>query len=440
MGNINWTSVHTSLQDMLASMYLDPVSAQRIVDEAGIDPKLIKFSSIAADNWYQIIREADSQEMLIMLVEKAIGEHKANETLKDLLKSLKEQASTIKVTPGERLVQQDEVDGINLPRVQKEGGYVIDEPPVNWIVEEITLNDLISKGLGASLDKIANRCQFADADLLDKRYILWVSSQSQLKIEYDPGTSLVNGRPTLWLMPETIPVALLKIIPLERNSNPPAFMRQSLEHNFVSQLTTFLQIANLKSSFVGTTKNTKRLRLTAEFDQKIENVNVDGKSNQSFIANHTLIGIQGFLRDYILILSYVSQATSNKAEIESQVALLQSLVDSFKLIKPTNLEEEERRSQQAGDQRYQKYVELNAKQLMTLQFNLLIAQWRELDWEKDESKQRLIKDVKRYMKAMEVFTSGDDQLAEYTGMFDELRNMSLGEMKAFFAPKDTPET
>ena len=89
MANITWTPTHTKLRDALAPMYLDKDSALRIAVESGIDPTLVKFSDNAANNWYQIIQEADAQGVLIPLVERAIGEHKTNETLKEVLDSLK---------------------------------------------------------------------------------------------------------------------------------------------------------------------------------------------------------------------------------------------------------------------------------------------------------------------------------------------------------------
>ena len=385
-----------------------------------------------------------------------------------------------RLKPGESITQQVKLDGRNLPRVQKEVGYIIDEPPADWITEELTDAEVFSKRLGGSPNKSAPP---------GKRDNLWISSQSQLKIEYDPGRSLINGRQTLSIVPEIYPVALLMIIPLERNSTPPAFMRQSFEQTFLTNIAIFLGLTNLKSSFASTIKNTNRLRLTAEFDQRFENAIVDGRPDQSFTINQTVICIQGFVRDYLLELCYVSQASSNKAEIESQVALLQSLVDSFQLINPTDLEESERQSQEVGNRLYQEFVEQNAKQILENQFNLLIEQWRELDWKKKESRQRVIQDTKRFKKAIEVFTGdklnakqiwenqfnllilqwieldwkkkksrqrviqdtkrfkkaievfteNDKSLAKVAGSLDEFEQMSFNEMKYVFISNDSQE-
>ena len=406
---MNWRSVHTRLRDTLSSIYLDKDSSVRVAVETGIDPRHVEFSDIAADNWFEIIQKADIAGMLIPLVERALGEHKTNETLKELLETLKAEAGSMgqDLNPGD-IVQ--EIEAINLPRVQEEGGYQIDEPPANWITEEMTLDELGSRSLRISLDESR---QVLNVFQSDKRNILRISFQSSLKIEYDPGISKVNSRWPILILSDVIPVAQLTIMPLERNSAPPAFIKQSLEHNFMIQVSGIMQVANLKSIITSMTKN-KRLRLTAEFDQKLENVIIDGRPDQSLVVNQTLIGIQGFVRDYLLALSYVSQATSNKAEIESNVALLKRLVDSFKLIKPSNLDEEERRLKEAGDKRYIQWIAINAKQSLGSQFNLLIKQWRELDCDKSESKKQVIEDIKRFKETITVFVP-EDLYADFTG-------------------------
>ena len=391
-----------------------------------MNPTSVTFSDKAINNWFEIIREAADQGLLVQLIERALAEYPKHEMLRELLVAFKSLGLTLK--PAETEIQQDEVEFINLPLVQKEGGYVIDEPPADWIVKELTLGELLSQGFGTDLSKGDSNIQFVDVDRFDKREILWVSSKARVQIEYDPGVSLINGRRTFVLVPQELPVVLLKIMPLERNSAPPAFLQQSFEHNFMAQLAGFLPHANLKSSFASTTKNTNRLRLTAELDQRIENVIVDGNPNQSLTTNQTLIGIQGLTRDYLLILSYISQATLNKAEIETQMAFLKKIVDSFKPIKPTNVEAEERQLLASGDKRYKKYIELKAGEAIRLQYGFLAKQWSELDWDKAESRERLIREVKRVQQAIKVFKV--EELNSLSQRLDEIANMAPSEIKA----------
>lgn len=326
----------------------------------------------------------------------------------------------LSLKPAEVEIHQDEVEGVNLPRIQRLGGYLIDEPPPNWIVNELTLEELLANKYGSLIIE-ASRDRFVDTDRFEKREILTVSSQARVTIEYSPGLSRVNGRNTLQLLTDELPVAGLIIMPLERNSTPPAFLGQSFEHVFLAHLSLFLQTSNLKSSYSSTTRNTNRLRLTAELDQRLENVAVNGTPGQSLSTNQTVIGIRGYARDYLLVLYYVSQATTNQVEIQEQIGLLQDLVGSFKIIKPTDVDAEERQFRVLGDTRYQKYVELNAPSTIWAQFGMLLSQWQELDWTKAESKERFITDLQRIHKAVEAFGIDDEGL---TSELEEFRKIS----------------
>jgi hypothetical protein len=333
-------------------------------------------------------------------------------------------------------MEQAEVEGINLPRVQKEGGYMIDEPLEDWIVQEFNLRELFIDRFGADLGKDGSASPFIDADRLEKRDILRVRSQAQLRLDYDPGVSLINGRPTLQFLPEQLPISQLIIIPQERQSVPPSFVRQSLEHIYLTNLTTYLPLANLKNIFASTTRNTNRHRLTAELDQKIEKVRVNGSPNHSLTTNQTVIGIQGYTRDYLLILSYISQATSNEGEIKKQITLLQSLVDSFRLIKPTNIEEEERRLSAAGDTRYSKYVELSARQMIMGQYNVLLEQWKGLRWDSADSSARVISDIKLIQKAIKMFPVQDEAIDMLSQTLEKINRMDPEEIRKLFVPGD----
>ena len=426
-----WTSIHTKLREELTRCYLDKADAQRIAAEAGLDLSSVKFGDNAANTWFAIIREADAQNRLIPLIARAIDEHKNNETLKKVLDTMRGSLGS-SVSPGEEYVQEAEVEGINPYRDQREGGYLIDEPPADWVVDDLTMRELLQSTLGTDLGRDDASNPFVEADRFDQRDILRVRSQTQLRIEYDPGNSLISGRPTLQFLPDQRPVAQLVIMPLERQSFPPSFVEQTLEHTFLTQLIPILPVANLDSLLVSTTRKTNRLRLTAELSQRINHVTVNGIPNQSLTANITMIGIQGYTRDYLLMLTYISQATLNKAGISNQTALLQFLVDSFKLIKPANREEQERQLRAAGDKRYNKYVELIAGSLITFQFNLLREQWKGLDWDIADSSRRVVSDSKLIQKAIKAFPFQAQEIDSLSQWLEEIDQMTPEEIRGLF--------
>ena len=76
---------HIKLRDMLAQLYLDKPSAQRIASDAGMNLALLRFSDNAANNWEEITRMAAAWDRLVPLIEKALSEFPTNTVLKEVL-------------------------------------------------------------------------------------------------------------------------------------------------------------------------------------------------------------------------------------------------------------------------------------------------------------------------------------------------------------------
>lgn len=84
MMEMAWTPYHTQLSAQLATLYLDRDTAQRLATQAGIMVAYVTFSDNAANNWHEIVREAEAQGRLIPLIEQALKERKTNKTLQEL--------------------------------------------------------------------------------------------------------------------------------------------------------------------------------------------------------------------------------------------------------------------------------------------------------------------------------------------------------------------
>lgn len=67
------------LRDLLADLYTAEESARRIVADAGMDERYIKFSERAIDNWHEILQEAQKQPAQVeQLLQTAQGEYPEN--------------------------------------------------------------------------------------------------------------------------------------------------------------------------------------------------------------------------------------------------------------------------------------------------------------------------------------------------------------------------
>jgi len=83
---------------------------------------------------------------------------------------------------------------------------------------------------------------------------------------------------------------------------------------------------------IGFLNKTQRKYINTEFRQEIRNAVVNGIENSNLDSNMICIGIEGELRDYILILNYASMPMGNEASVDQNLKDLLSLASSFKPI------------------------------------------------------------------------------------------------------------
>ncbi|MCB0079697.1 MAG: hypothetical protein KDE47_02140 [Caldilineaceae bacterium] len=70
------------LRDLFAQLYVDVPSSRRVVADAGLDERQIKFSERAADNWHEILREAERQRCLPALFALALDNFPEHQPLR----------------------------------------------------------------------------------------------------------------------------------------------------------------------------------------------------------------------------------------------------------------------------------------------------------------------------------------------------------------------
>lgn len=71
------------MRDVLASLYLDKDSAERVAKDAGLDPRWIAFSTRAVDNWEAILEEAEKNKQIPVLLDVAVAQYSQKHELLD---------------------------------------------------------------------------------------------------------------------------------------------------------------------------------------------------------------------------------------------------------------------------------------------------------------------------------------------------------------------
>ena len=76
-------AANSRLRDVLAELYADVASARRVVADAGLDARYIKFSQHAINNWQAILEKAIHTNKLDSLVNVVLEEYSTHEGLRE---------------------------------------------------------------------------------------------------------------------------------------------------------------------------------------------------------------------------------------------------------------------------------------------------------------------------------------------------------------------
>jgi hypothetical protein len=226
-----------------------------------------------------------------------------------------------------------------------------------------------------------------------------------------PGKTKLDGRafPTALEIP--MPTQL-SIQPIER-FQPPFFIERSLTQNFISVIggITNMGLSTLDKYFTGIVPGSKRNFEQAEFHQKIEDVTLNGQDGQSITANTTVIGIEGNLCDFVLVMNYPS-GPAIQAETSAQVHILQDLVNSFRPLKFPNPEQMQVQLRQRADQKLSAFLKQSGPEIFSREFRVILLRYKTLNLEKPKDRLKVIDSLKPFEAlARNLGLQDDDQLA-----------------------------
>jgi hypothetical protein len=245
--------------------------------------------------------------------------------------------------------------------------YLINLPPEGWRERELTLSAWLSEGLGVE-DPATKERLFPSAGQSPE--ILIFERQQQTSIIPIPGRTMIDGRkfPTAL---ETFVPTQLSIIPSER-AQPPLFVERPLEHNFLTFVGQILNVGVITATNLefGTIHGSGRRYLAADLKQKIQDAIVNGKESQDVVVTIRVIGIEGELRDHLLIMKYTT--VPGDPEAERNLQTLQDLVASFGPLKAVNVEEKRRQIAALANENFKKLLTEKGEDIFMTEFGFLL--------------------------------------------------------------------
>lgn len=263
--------------------------------------------------------------------------------------------------------------------------YLIKLPPQGWRVRELTLSEWMGEASGIT-DPATREKLFPSEG--ESREILVLEREEQTSIVPFPGRTLINGRKLPSAL-ETLVPTQLSIVSMER-AQPPIFLERSMEHNFLTFLANILPASAMNVTRLRPGVNASGRRyLSCELQQKVQDAIVNDKEGQNVVVTTTVIGMQGELRDHLLIMKYATGSAD--AEVERNYQVLQDLVASFAPLKVANVEEARKEIAALADQHFQQVMSQNGQEIFVTEFRILLLRLQGVSLDDPEIRARTMK-------------------------------------------------
>jgi hypothetical protein len=224
--------------------------------------------------------------------------------------------------------------------------------------------------------------------------ILIFEREQQTSIIPIPGRTTIDGRkfPTAL---ETLVPTQLSIIPFER-AQPPLYVERPLEHNFLTFVGQILMGGVITATHLesGPIRGSGRRYLASELKQKVQDAIVNGKESKDVVVTIRVIGIEGELRDHLLMMRYTTVLGDPEAERDLQT--LRDLVASFAPLKAVNVEEKRRQIAALANENFKKLLTEKGEEIFMTEFGLLLLRLQGVSLEDPEVRVQVMKSLKPF--------------------------------------------
>lgn len=289
------------------------------------------------------------------------------------------------VTPANEEASETEIETPE-PQVivSPDRSYIINKPPDDWIVSEMNMSEWIASGLGITDPSVKEKFIKSDEEVKE---ILTLQTSTDTSLIPVPGKTSIDGRKVLSALESIIPTRLA-ILPIDR-AQPPFYIERSITHHVMTLVGVILNVGviPLQELSSGSLPKSGRRYVQAEFSQAVENAIVNAVEGKSLKINIIVIGIEGEVRDYLLIMNYPSQAVEDDPEQHRNLQILRSLVNSFRPARVVNSEEKRIEIKNKVDQKFEKFMTKNGENMFLNEFFILVLRLSDSDM--NDSNQRL---------------------------------------------------
>ena len=141
-------------------------------------------------------------------------------------------------------------------------------------------------------------------------------------------------------------------------------------------------------------------------------------------------GIEGDLRDHLLVMNYPSLPVVDDPELKRDLQTFQSLVSSFRPLKVINSDEQIMKSKIKADQEFDTLMKEKGKEIFYAEFDVIMLRFTNSDMDDPEVRHKTIE----LLKPFEVFAKEIDlQDEKLEALWNSLHQAEIGEASSFKA-------
>lgn len=347
------------------------------------------------------------------------------------------------VTPAN---EETTVQQIETPAPEKviapDRSYTIDRPPDEWTVREMTVAEWMGDNLGVQNPTVRQNLLGGEGQ---EPEILVFQTRSLDYLVPIPGKTLIDGVRVPTAL-ETPLLTQLAIVPADR-AQPPFYVERPLVHNFFSTVAMIFStnVLTLYNTWTGLIPNTQRQQIVAEFRQNVDHVLLNDQEVDRLAVSIVLFGVEGDIRDYILILRYPSLPDARNEKIEKDLEVMRSLIRSFRPVKVLNPEKQLQQYRQMAEQEFDTFIHKNSQNMFTNEFSVLLLRVSGLDLNHPEHLARAVKMLEPFKSLAEQIQLEDEELDPLWAALDQAHQGNYIPFKAElakwieYAQKSEPE-
>jgi hypothetical protein len=262
--------------------------------------------------------------------------------------------------------------------------YVVNRPPAEWTIRELTQGEWVSRGLGVE----------ADAEAGDQpREVVVFAPDKVVSIIPKPGQTSVEGSRLLTALESVVPTELA-IIPFDR-AQPPLYYERTLETNVWAAVGQVLATGVFGTEYFkpGILDEDGRRYLLVGLKQDVKDAFVNGKDGQDVTVHIVFIGIQGDLRDFLLVVKY-AEIPGRDNEWKANLEILDSLIESFR---PATVDDAQKQAVEArAAQQLADSLAQNGKTQFASEFELLLTRLKHANLDNPDERLHAMKAVQPF--------------------------------------------